>query len=86
MDENTKLGKVYKKQVKKRFTDNEMLYIFIIVVLLIMFGAYIYSDIVMSKRQANWTEADWEKYYEARQEDSNQEEDYQLGGQNLLGD
>jgi len=66
-------------------THNEKLYIGIIILLIVLFGTYIYSDIVMEKRMANWTEWDWEKYDEARQQDD-YEFDYQLGGGNPLGD
>jgi hypothetical protein len=66
-------------------THNEKLYIGIIIFLIILFGVYIYSDIVMEKRTASWTQKDWEKYDKARQQDD-YDYDYQLGGGNPLDD
>jgi hypothetical protein len=66
-------------------TENEKLYIGIIILLVVLFGTYIYSNIVMEKRTANWTRGDWEKYDKAQQQDE-YNHDYQLGGGNPLGD
>lgn len=67
-------------------TENEKLYIVVIVFLVIMFAAYIYSDIVMSKKQETWTEADWNKYYNANAVDSNFSDDQQCIGGGCQGE
>jgi len=66
-------------------THNEKLYIGIIVFLIVLFGAYIYSDIVMEKRTANWTQEDWEKYDKAQQQDE-YDYDYQCVGGSCQGE
>ncbi|MFH0968982.1 MAG: hypothetical protein V1804_00545 [Patescibacteria group bacterium] len=60
-----------------KLNKNKKLYIVIVVFLIFVCAVYIYSRIEMKERTKNWTESDWDKYYEENVKNSNFDEEYQ---------